>query len=124
VGPDRCAFGLNRSELHTRLGLAEGVTFPRVLGIEATGVVAECPGGESEAGRQVAALMRGTGRILDGGYAEFTCVPVASVVAFRSDLDWAVLGADAARHAAGDPGSMAWSASPGSSPINGRATRP
>jgi NADPH:quinone reductase len=33
------AFGLNRSELHTRLGLAEGVTFPRVLGIEATGVV-------------------------------------------------------------------------------------
>ena len=33
------AFGLNRSELHTRLGLAEGVTFPRVPGIEATGVV-------------------------------------------------------------------------------------
>ena len=30
------AFGLNRSELHTRLGLAQGVTFPRVLGIEAT----------------------------------------------------------------------------------------
>ena len=40
------AFGLNRSELHTRLGLAEGVTFPRVLGIEATGVVAAAPGGE------------------------------------------------------------------------------
>lgn len=40
------AFGLNRSELHTRLGLAEGMTFPRVLGIEATGVVAACPGGE------------------------------------------------------------------------------
>ena len=39
------AFGLNRSELHTRLGLAEGVTFPRVPGIEATGVVA-APGGE------------------------------------------------------------------------------
>src|SRR5256886_12655859 len=28
------AFGLNRSELHTRQGLASGVTFPRVLGIE------------------------------------------------------------------------------------------
>ena len=26
------AFGLNRSELHTRQGLASGVTFPRVLG--------------------------------------------------------------------------------------------
>ena len=44
------AFGLNRSELHTRLGLAEGVTFPRVLGIEATGVVAAAPGGEFAAG--------------------------------------------------------------------------
>jgi NADPH:quinone reductase-like Zn-dependent oxidoreductase len=40
------AFGLNRSELHTRLGLAHGVTFPRVLGIEGAGVVAACPGGE------------------------------------------------------------------------------
>ena len=44
------AFGLNRSELHTRLGLAEGVTFPRVLGIEATGIVADCPGGSSRPG--------------------------------------------------------------------------
>ena len=44
------AFGLNRSELHTRLGLAEGVTFPRVLGIEATGVVAAAPGGELRSG--------------------------------------------------------------------------
>ena len=48
------AFGLNRSELHTRLGLADGVTFPRVLGIEATGTVAACPGGEFERGQQVA----------------------------------------------------------------------
>ena len=39
------AFGLNRSELHTRLGLADGVTFPRVLGIEATGMVVDCSGG-------------------------------------------------------------------------------
>lgn len=44
------AFGLNRSELHTRLGLAEGVTFPRVLGIEATGEVAACPGAEFGSG--------------------------------------------------------------------------
>src|SRR6266545_4994692 len=40
------AFGINRSELHTRLGLAQGITLPRVLGIEATGVVAAAPGGE------------------------------------------------------------------------------
>jgi NADPH:quinone reductase-like Zn-dependent oxidoreductase len=87
------AFGLNRSELHTRLGLAEGVTFPRVPGIEATGVVADCPGGEFEAGQQVAALMGGMGRVFDGGYAEYTCVPAGQVIPFRSDLDWAILGA-------------------------------
>lgn len=46
------AFGLNRSELHTRLGLAEGVTFPRVLGIEATGVVIDAPGGEFTPGNR------------------------------------------------------------------------
>jgi NADPH:quinone reductase len=87
------AFGLNRSELHTRLGLAEGVVFPRVLGIEATGTVVDCPGGELARGSQVAALMGGMGRTFDGGYAEYTCVPVAQTVPFRSDLDWATLGA-------------------------------
>jgi NADPH:quinone reductase len=87
------AFGLNRSELHMRLGLAEGVTFPRVPGIEAVGVVAECPGAEFPPGQQVAALMGGMGRAFDGGYAEYTCVPVSQVVPFRSGLDWAVLGA-------------------------------
>jgi NADPH:quinone reductase-like Zn-dependent oxidoreductase len=87
------AFGLNRSELHTRLGLAEGVTFPRVLGIEAVGVVAEAPGGEFAPGQQVAAMMGGMGRVFDGGYAEYTCVPAAVVIPFASDLEWATLGA-------------------------------
>jgi len=87
------AFGLNRSELHTRLGLADGVTFPRVLGIEATGVVESAPGGEFAVGQQVAAMMGGMGRQFDGGYAEFTCVPAAQVIPFSSDLDWATLGA-------------------------------
>jgi len=87
------AFGLNRSELHTRLGLAEGVTFPRVLGIEAAGTVVSAPGGEFEPGRQVAAMMGGMGRTFDGGYAEYTCVPAGNIVAFTSELDWATLGA-------------------------------
>ena len=87
------AFGLNRSELHTRLGLAQGVTFPRVLGIEAAGTVAACPGGQFPVGQQVATLMGGMGRTFDGGYAEYTCVPVRQVVPFRSALDWATLGA-------------------------------
>src|SRR3984885_13496902 len=87
------AFGLNRSELHTRLGLAQGVTFPRVPGIEAVGQVAECPGGEFAPGQQVATLMGGMGRVFDGGYAEYTCVPAGQVIPFRSDLDWSVIGA-------------------------------
>jgi NADPH:quinone reductase-like Zn-dependent oxidoreductase len=87
------AFGLNRLELYLRLGLSEGVSFPRVPGIEATGVVEACPGGEFRAGQQVAALMGGMGRIFDGGYADYTCVPAAQVIPFRSDMDWATLGA-------------------------------
>jgi NADPH:quinone reductase len=88
------AFGLNRSELKTRLGLADPeVTFPRVPGIEATGVVAACPGGELAVGQQVAAMMGGMGRRFDGGYAEFTCVPVAQAIPLRSELPWTTLGA-------------------------------
>jgi NADPH:quinone reductase len=87
------AFGLNRSELHTRMGLAVGVTFPRVLGIEAVGVVASAPGGEFEIGQQVMTMMGGMGRTFDGGYAQFTSVPADQVIAFSSALDWATLGA-------------------------------
>lgn len=87
------AFGLNRSELHLRLGLAENATFPRVPGIEATGEVVSAPGGEFIAGQQVMAMMGGMGRSFDGGYAEFTCVPAAQVIPFESSLGWDVLGA-------------------------------
>ncbi|MFI1015918.1 zinc-binding dehydrogenase [Streptomyces sp. NPDC020965] len=87
------AFGLNRSELHTRLGLAEGVTFPRVLGIEAVGTVDADPDGGLEPGQQVAALMGGMGRTYDGGYAEYTVVPRSQLVPFRSGLPWETLGA-------------------------------
>jgi NADPH2:quinone reductase len=87
------AFGLNRSELYTRLGHSPGVEFPRVLGIEATGVVVEAPGGEFEPGQQVAALMGGMGREFDGGYAQYTCAPATQVIAFESGLDWATIGA-------------------------------
>lgn len=87
------AFGLNRSELHTRLGLAEGVTFPRVLGIECVGVVDSAPGTALEPGQQVAAMMGGMGRVFDGGYAEYTSVPAAQVIPFTSDLPWETIGA-------------------------------
>jgi NADPH2:quinone reductase len=87
------AFGLNRSELHSRLGLAEGMAWPRVLGTEATGVIEACPGGEFTPGQQVATLAGGMGRVFDGGYAEYVCVPVDQVVPFTSSLDWPTLRA-------------------------------
>jgi NADPH:quinone reductase-like Zn-dependent oxidoreductase len=91
------AFGLNRSELHTRLGLSQGVSFPRVLGIEAVGVIDELPEGESDGrlalGQQVATMLGGMGRVFDGGYAEYVIVPRRQVIPFDSTLPWAVLGA-------------------------------
>ena len=87
------AFGLNRSELHFRAGAAYSGSFPRIPGIEATGVVADAPGGEFSAGQQVMTMMGGMGREFDGGYAEFVVVPAAQVIPFRSKLLWERLGA-------------------------------
>lgn len=87
------AFGLNRSELFTRRGLSPGVKFPRVLGIEAVGTVAEAPGGEFAAGEVVATAMGGMGRDFDGGYAEYTLVPTGQVQAVQTSLPWETLGA-------------------------------
>lgn len=87
------AFGLNRSELFTRQGHSPDVAFPRILGIEAVGTVADAPGGEFEHGQSVATVMGGMGRAFDGGYAEYTCVPAGQVRAFRRHLPWDRLGA-------------------------------
>jgi NADPH:quinone reductase len=87
------AFGLNRSELHTRLGLAEGVTFPRVMGIECAGVVDAAPGTRLLPGQKVVAMMGGMGRVMDGGYAEYTVVPDKCVIPIKTDLPWEIVGA-------------------------------
>lgn len=91
------AFGLNRSELFTRQGHSPSVQFPRVLGIEAVGIVAAAPGGEFQEGDIVATAMGGLGRDFDGGYAEYTCVSAHNVQAIPRDvadgLDWNTLGA-------------------------------
>lgn len=87
------AFGLNRSELFTRQGLSSNVAFPRVLGIEAVGLVEEAPGGEFGKGDIVATAMGGMGRDFDGGYAEYTCVSAAQVQVLKTGLAWETLGA-------------------------------
>lgn len=87
------AFGLNRSELFTRRGLSPGVSFPRVLGIEAIGLVEEAPGGRFRKGQIVATAMGGMGRQFDGGYAEYVCVPATQVQSLETTLPWDALGA-------------------------------
>jgi NADPH2:quinone reductase len=87
------AFGLNRSELHLRLGLSEGISFPRVPGIECAGVVDAAPGTSFQPGQQVVAMMGDMGRTYDGGYAEYTVVPASNVIPIQTDLPWEVVGA-------------------------------
>lgn len=87
------AFGLNRSELFTRQGHSPQVKFPRVLGIEAVGIVESAPGNQFRKGDKVATAMGGMGRDFDGGYADYTCVPAAQVQAITSELPWETLGA-------------------------------
>ena len=95
------AFGMNRSELFTRQGRSPGVKFPRILGIEAVGIVEETPGNEFQKGDIVASAMGGLGRDFDGGYAEYTCIPAKQVQAIRTELAVANTGSDSGNVADG-----------------------
>ena len=94
------AFGLNRSELFTRQGHSPGLTYPRILGIEAAGLIAGAPPDlESKfpVGTPVATAMGGMGRLFDGGYAEYTLVPAGQVQSLGKEVvgkvGWKVIGA-------------------------------
>ena len=95
------AFGLNRSEMLTRkFGRAPigPVPLPRVLGVEATGLVEAAPGHEDEfpKGAIAMAAVGGMGINFDGGYAQYTCVPKGNVQLVDDSalsLGWEVLGA-------------------------------
>ena len=79
--------------MFTRQGHSPDVKFPHILGIEATGIVASCPGNEFEEGAVVATAMGGLGRDFDGGYAEYTCVPVENAQEIKTELPWETIGA-------------------------------
>lgn len=83
--------GLNRSELRTRQGHSPDVRFPRVLGIECVGVVAESAA--LPEGTTVAAVMGEMGREFDGGYAEYALLPDDLLMPFTTTLSWEVLAA-------------------------------
>jgi NADPH:quinone reductase len=88
------AFGLNRSELVTRAGgSGDAVRFPRVLGIECVGEVEEAPDADLAPGQTIVAAMGGMGRDYDGGYAQYTLIPVSQAIPVETSLDWPRLGA-------------------------------
>jgi NADPH:quinone reductase len=88
------AFGVNESEVTSRKGESSpDFSFPRILGIEAVGVVdAVGEGVDLTPGQKVATMMGGLGRTIDGSYAEYTVVDAANVIPFDTDLGWEVVG--------------------------------
>jgi NADPH:quinone reductase-like Zn-dependent oxidoreductase len=87
------AFGLNRSELMTRQGHSPNVRFPRVLGIECVGVVADSLEPRLAPGTTVAAVMGEMGRDFDGGYAEYALLPDELLMPISTSLAWETLAA-------------------------------
>jgi NADPH:quinone reductase-like Zn-dependent oxidoreductase len=87
------AFGINRSELHLRQGVATNATFPRVPGIECAGTIDDPAGSAFAREQKVVTMMGGMGREFDGGYAQFTIVPSSQVLAIDTDLPWEIVGA-------------------------------
>jgi len=89
------AFGVNESEVASRKGESSpDFSFPRILGIEAVGVVdAVGDGVDLTPGQKVATMMGGLGRTVDGSYAEYTLAEAANVIPLETDLGWDVVGA-------------------------------
>lgn len=66
-------FGINHSEIFTRRGLSLTVKFPRILGIECVGEIAETTDpGKLPVNQKVVSIMGEMGRDFDGSYAEYT----------------------------------------------------
>ncbi|KAK5032601.1 hypothetical protein LTS07_004011 [Exophiala sideris] len=95
------SFGINRSEILTRqFGRAPvgPVQLPRVLGVEATGLVEAAPGHEQAFPKGAIAMtaVGGMGLVFDGGYAQYVCVSKDNVLLVdqsAAKLGWDVLGA-------------------------------
>ena len=78
------AFGLNHAEMHMRRG--EWDEYNPITGLEAVGVIEECPGGELKTGTTVAAVMGGMGRNRPGSYGEYVTCPTSNTITFETSL--------------------------------------
>ncbi|MFD1484902.1 zinc-binding dehydrogenase [Lacticaseibacillus baoqingensis] len=89
------AFGVNESEVTSRKGESDGdFQYPRILGIEGVDVVsATAPDSPYAVGQQVAMMMGGLGRAIDGAYAQYCLVPHTAMIPLDTKLDWATVGA-------------------------------
>lgn len=82
-------FGINHSEIFTREGKSPSVHFPRILGIECVGRVAETSDPvRLPVGTKVCSLMGEMGRAFDGGYAEYALLPNEQIYTIETDLSW------------------------------------
>lgn len=87
-------FGINHSEIFTRKGLSPTVKFPRILGIECVGVIAETTDPQRlPVGQKVISIMGEMGREFDGSYAEYALLPNKQIYPINTTLDWASLAA-------------------------------
>lgn len=86
--------GVNHSEIFTRDGQSPSVTFPRILGIECVGVIAESTDpARLPMGQKVISIMGEMGRAFDGGYAEYALLPNNQIYPVTTDLPWETLAA-------------------------------
>jgi NADPH2:quinone reductase len=85
------AFGINHADIYMRRG--EWGDTADIIGIECVGVIAEDPSGTFSNGQQVAAMVGGMARSINGSYAEYIAVPMTHVIPFRSNLPWNELAA-------------------------------
>ena len=86
-------FGINHSEIFTREGKSPSVQFPRILGIECVGEVAQSSTPALAVGQKVVSIMGEMGRAFDGSYAEYVLLPNEQIYPVHTDLDWITLAA-------------------------------
>ncbi|MDO4657727.1 zinc-binding alcohol dehydrogenase family protein [Kingella sp. (in: b-proteobacteria)] len=86
-------FGINHSEIFTREGKSPSVQFPRILGIECVGEVAQSSTPALPVGQKVVSIMGEMGRAFNGSYAEYVLLPNEQIYPVHTDLDWTTLAA-------------------------------